>query len=166
MPRFRSLIRLLIVLAAFATPGCGGGNQVKVSGKLLKGGAKYVPPEGQRIRMTLIAIEAKDAAGKPVAGEPFVATLDPDGESFTVPGREGYGIHPGKYRIAVTQRMTREALEANPPGAKPGRPPVDRDTDFLEDKFGPKTSPIIREIRGTSDLVIDLDRPTEGGPGA
>ncbi len=48
--------------------------------------------------------------------------------------------------------------------ARRGQPPINRDTDLLEGKFGPKTSPIIREIPGPGGLVIDLDRPTEGTP--
>jgi hypothetical protein len=161
MPRHSLLLRLLILSPTLALAGCGGG-EVKVSGKLLKGGVKYAPPEGHRITITLVAIEAKDAAGRSIVDEPFQAMLGEDGESFTVPGREGRGIPPGKYRFAVTQRMTREAFEAAKPEAPPGKPPITRESDFLENKFGEKTSPIVREINGSGSLVIDLDKPTEG----
>ena len=153
---------LLLASATLLLSGCGGGNNVKVTGKLLKGGARYTPPEGHRLTITFLALEAQDEAGKAVKDEPFLATLDPAGESFWVPGREGYGVPPGKYRVAVTQRMTREAFEATKPKAPAGKPPITRETDFLDGKFSVEKSPIVREIKGSTDLVIDLDKPTEG----
>jgi hypothetical protein len=44
---------------------------------------------------------------------------------------------------------------------KSGQPVLDRDTDYLQDRYGPTTSPIIRERNGPRELPIDLDRPTE-----
>ena len=82
-------------------------------------------------------------------------------------GTRGYkGIPPGKYRLAVTQRYSREAFEVSKPKDKPRGRRSPATTDLLEDKFGPMTSPIVREINGSVDLIIDLDRPTEGGPSA
>jgi hypothetical protein len=154
-------IATLLILAAGSFSGCGGGgNEVWVVGKLNKGGAKYTPPEGQDLSITLVAIEAKDAAGKVVKNEPYLATLGDDGESFTVPGREGYGIPPGKYRVAITQKMTREAFNAAPPRTRAGKK-VDRETDYLDNRFSLDKSPIVREVDGSKPLLIDLDKPDE-----
>ena len=114
---------LLLASATYFLAGCGGHN-VGVTGKLLKGGVKYTPPEGHRITITLVALEAKDEDGKVVKDEPFQATLKPDGESFWVAGRDGSGVPPGKYRVAVTQRMTREAFEASKPKSPAGKLPI------------------------------------------
>jgi hypothetical protein len=162
MRRHLAPITLLFALTMALLPGCGGsGNYVWVTGKLLKGGAPYKPPEGQNITVAFHAIEIQDAAGKMVKREEaHQALLDVADGSFKVVGPEDNGIPPGKYRVAVTQRYTREAFEAikdKPKG-------MVRDDDLLKDKFGPTTSPIIREINGPVDLVIDLDKPTEGVP--
>jgi hypothetical protein len=143
--------------------GCGGSsNEAWVKGKLLKGGAPYTPPQGHLVSVTFVGIEIEDPSGKVVkTPEPFDAQYQDETGTFTVPGREGYGIPRGKYRIAVTQKMLREAFEAEKPKAKPGQKPITRETDFLDDKFGPTTSPIVREIKGATDLVVDLDKPTE-----
>ena len=57
--------------------------------------------------------------------------------------------------------MLREAFDAAKPKAKPGQKPITRETDFLGDRFGIGTSPIIRDLNTSQDLTIDLDRPTE-----
>jgi len=148
----------LALAAALWLPGCGGGgNAVWVTGKLLKGGSAYVPPTGQTVNVTFVVMDAKDGAGKPVAGgEPFWAEVDQTTGTFTVPGQDGRGIPPGKYRIAVTQKLTREAFDA---ANKSRKRAVDRDADTLADKFGPGTSPIVRELVKPGEVVIDLDKP-------
>jgi hypothetical protein len=141
-----------------ALPGCGGGNNIWVTGKLLKGGAVYVPPEGQNVYITLVAMETKDAAGKPMPpGDTYVANLDRKTGAFTVPGRDGWGVPPGKYRIAVTQKMSRETFDAVAAKAKKGTKGLDRETDTLGNKFGIETSPIVRELTGAQEIAVDLD---------
>ncbi len=162
--RHQYLQALLWLVILTLVPGCGGSSKaVWVKGQLLKGGAKYSPPEGHLVSVTLVGMGIEGPSGSIVDfPEPFDADYQDETGTFTVPGREGRGIPPGKYRIAVTQRMSREAFEAAKPKAKPGQKPITRETDFLEDKFGPKTSPIVREIKDSIDLVIDMDKPTEG----
>ncbi len=163
MPRIRPCPELL--LALILLPGCGqGGRTVWVTGKLIEGGAKYETPANQRITITFVASEIQDGQGKLVAStEPYMALYDPTDGSFKVPGRDGSGIPPGKYRVAITSKMDREALNTASPKGK--RRSMDRDKDCLDNKFGVTTSPIIREIRGSADLTIDLDKPTEGSAG-
>jgi hypothetical protein len=150
----------LLIAPLFALSGCGErDNSNWVTGKLLKGGAKYVPPKGQLVSVTFIGLEIQDSSGKKIqGGEPFSAEVDQENGTFSVPGRDRRGIPPGKYRVAVTQKMTREAFAAANPRPKRG---VDRETDMLADKFGLGTSPIIREVNRAQELTIDLDRPSE-----
>jgi hypothetical protein len=140
--------------------GCGGSSPaVAVTGKLIKNRAPYVPPNDQRLGVTLIAMEILRAEGK-VGGndEPYPAVVNPADGTFTVPGPDGRGVPPGKYRIAVVQKWKREAL----PQSKPGdRNVFDRDTDLLKDRFSAADSPIIREFKASGDVTIDLDSPIE-----
>ena len=53
-------------------------------------------------------------------------------------------IRPGKYRIAVTQKPTRNAFDMVNPQTKKGAKRVDRETDKLGDQFGLKEPPIVR----------------------
>jgi len=158
--RSSHLVLSLLVLVLIATLGCGERtNTVWITGKLLKGGAKYVPPDGQTVSVTLVGLEVQDASGKPVqSGEQFWAEVDHTNGTFTVSGNLGQGIPPGRYRVAVTQKMTREAFHAAHPRPKRGD---DREADMLKNRYGLTTSPIIREVRSGSELVIDLDRPSE-----
>jgi hypothetical protein len=148
------LLGLLVTLS-----GCGHGTDVKVSGKLLKGGTPYKVPEGQQALMTFVAVEPADKSNISIqADDPYSASFDPDGTSFTVPGKEGYGIPPGKYRVALTQRWIREALEKQ--SFPPAKKLIEREKDQLGDRFGLKSSPILVEIKESKELTIDLDKPT------
>ena len=55
-------------------------------------------------------------------------------------GSEGKGIPRGKYRVAIF----RGAIGTE---------------DEFKDQFSKDNSPIIREIDGKSEIVIDLDKP-------
>jgi hypothetical protein len=161
MRRNRLVLALPLVLLV-APLGCGrSGNNVWVTGKVLKGGSKYTPPTGQLVYVTFVALEVKDESGKAImGGEPFTADVDQANATFSVPGRDGYGIPPGKYRIAVTQKMTRETFDATKPQPKKGWKGVDRETDTLANRFSLESSPIVREVKTGEELVIDLDKPT------
>jgi hypothetical protein len=158
MRRFR-LVLALWIASLFLSSGCGdAGNTIWVTGNLLKGGAKYEPPADQLVSVTFVALEVKDKDGKQVgSNEPYLADYDPADGSFSVRGVDGKGIPPGKYRIAVTQKMRREAFDAANP--KPKRKGPNRETDTLNNKFGLDTSPITREIPKSTRLEIDLDKP-------
>jgi len=158
MRRSHLLLALLIAPLAAAT-GCGGGNTVWITGKLLKGGSPYVPPTDQLVSITFVALQTQDASGKTAqGGDPYLAEYDPASGTFTVPGPDRQGIPPGRYRVAVTQRLKREAFDALKKGTKKR---VDRETDTLADRFGVGTSPIIREVKTSQEVMIDLDRPSE-----
>src|SRR5271157_3318450 len=111
----RNLALILLVALPLTYIGCGKSNAIKVTGKLLQAGKPYVPPAGQRVVVTLYVVDAKDASGKAIpAQEPFLAYYDPKAGTFEVPGPDGYGISPGKYRISIFQGLTREGESKAP----------------------------------------------------
>lgn len=154
-----SIRNTILALMFLGLAGCDPGNTVHVSGHLLKGGQPYVAPDDQTIGVTFYAmagqLESKAAA---VVDEPFAATYGKDG-AFEVPGREGRGIPPGKYRVVVIRKPKAGTARPAPRGSKAK---FDREKDFLNDQFGPGTSPIVREVKAsTYDLTIDLDNPAQ-----
>ncbi len=50
---------------------------------------------------------------------------------------------------------------ASAPRSKRKGDAPDRDHDFLEDRFGPANSPIVRTVEKSTHLTIDLDKPAE-----
>jgi hypothetical protein len=158
----RAIVRALVVVSGFALAGCGSSNRVQVQGVLLRGGSPLRPPEGASNQVVFVAMEVKGDSGKSIgANEPFAAVVNEEDGTFEVPGPDGRGIPPGKYRVSVTQKYrTKHTVE------KPkmrGAAPIDRDTDLLGDRYGPTSSPIVVEVTTPEKLTIDLDRPT-GSP--
>lgn len=93
-----------------------------------------------------------------------MADYDAKDGSFTVPGHDGYGIRPGKYRIAVVETLRREALDQLKQGKalKAGQKKrIDRETNLLDDTFGEQTSPFVRDLKTSTKLTLDMAKPTE-----
>jgi hypothetical protein len=132
------------------------------------GGAPRSPaPPDRKLGVTLVAIEVKGEAGKPVArGEPFPAQVNPVDGTFVVPGRDGAGIPPGRYRVAIAQRPTDTAVSAAQAKAGKKASPINRETDFFKNRFSAEDSPIVRDLEASCELIIDLDHPTEDRAGA
>jgi hypothetical protein len=102
-------------------------------------------------------MEVKDQSGATRSnGEPFPAAPTDEG-TFEVPGPEGRGIPPGKYRISVVLNPRNSVTAPRP---KSQRDAANRDHDFLGGRFGPASSPIVRTLDAPTHVVIDLDRPT------
>jgi hypothetical protein len=82
-----------------------------------------------------------------------------------VPRREGYGITPGKYRIAVIETLRRESFDqlkqASKPKSKSGQKRIDEDANLLGASFGAKTSPFVRDLKTSAKLPLDMAKPTE-----
>jgi hypothetical protein len=155
----RRLFGLWIVLSAAGLAGCGGGNGIWVTGVLQKSGEMYKPPEGRKLALYFYPM-ADGTSGNP-AGDVEMADYDARDGSFTVPGREGSGIPPGKYRIAVVETLRREALD-DLKKAKPkrGEKRITDDTNLLESSFGKATSPFVRDVRPSTKLTLDMTSPT------
>ncbi len=136
--------------------GCGSSNAVWVTCEITKDGKPYVAPSGQVLQVTFYAVP-QDAApgGRAMPGEPYPAAFAATGR-YEVPGPDGRGIPPGKYRVAVIQKP-KDRSAAPKPKSKAQAP--DRDHDFLEDKFSPVTSPIILSVERSAHMVVALDRP-------
>jgi hypothetical protein len=161
--RYRHPLLAVLIGVLAGSPGCGGpGNGVWVTGKLLKGGAKYTPPEDQVVSVTFVPLEVQDASGKTTKGGDIYAAEFNDSEStFEVPGPDRRGIPPGKYRVAVTQKLKREAYDAARQKAPRGKKPPSREADMLADRFGTSTSPLIVQVNRSEEVTVDMDRPTE-----
>ena len=140
--------------------GCGSSQGISVQGKLTKGGVKYEVPADQKLHLTFYLIEPSNEAGRPEAkGQTYMAAYKYEDGTFTVGGPEGQGIPPGKYRVSVTQQLKREAVDKKNEKLTKKQKMFERDTDMLDGKFG-DNSPILREIKDSTELAIDLDKPT------
>jgi hypothetical protein len=154
MPRFS------LVVIAIAIAGCGSSNAIWVQGKLTKGGAKYEVPADQTLNMTFYSTEPyKDGERTIPVGEGYMAVYKSEDGTFSVAGPEGLGIPPGKYRVSLTQELTREAVDKKNANLKKNQQMFDRDTDMLKGQYG-QNSPLVREIKDSTELVIDLDKPS------
>ena len=144
-------LSLLALVAALAAAGCGP--NVKVTGKVSRGGQPVNAVKGMHLNLALHPL-ADPSTGKPPAGpDIYAANVASDG-SFDVPGVEGDGIPPGRYRVAVTLRPGRDRSEG-----KAKARDYDPDKDYLNGAFGPDNSPIVREVKSSQTLSIDLDKP-------
>jgi len=155
---------LTLVVASLTFAGCGSSSDIGITGTLLKGGAKYTPPAGRQVGITFYNVEGQDQdRTAPPSGEPYVAEYSPTDATFTVPGREGNGIPRGKYRIAISRKLTRETFDLMKKTEKPkrGQVPITRETDELAASYGPTSSPIVRDLKLSKNVTIDMDKPTE-----
>jgi len=151
---------LILVPLALAISGCGSSQAIWVQGKLTKGGAKYVVLADQRLHMTFYSMEPfNDGARTIPAGQAYMAVFKSEDGTFTVTGPDGQGIPPGKYRVSLTQELTREAVDKKNENVKRDQKLFDRDTDMLKGQFG-ANSPIVREIKDSTEVAIDIDKPT------
>jgi hypothetical protein len=159
----RRSLGLWIVLGATWVTGCGSGETIWVKGVLQKEGQVYKPSEGRKVALYFYPI--KDETSGATNSEVEMADYDPKDGSFTVPGREGYGIAPGKYRIAIVETLRREELDRLNKASKPKRGQqrqrLSNDTNFLEGSFGEKTSPFVHDLKTSTSLTLDMAKPKE-----
>jgi hypothetical protein len=149
-----------MMLSAAFLAGCGSSAKIRVTGVLQTGGELYKPPEGRKLALYFCPI--KDGTSVDPAGDAEMAEYNSNDGTFTVPGPEGDGIRPGKYRIAVAETLRRETRDQlnKATKRKPGQRRIDNDTNFLESTFGEATSPFVRELRTSTTLTLDMANPT------
>jgi hypothetical protein len=128
-------------LLCLVVAGCGGGEKtVPVRGRVHSAG-EPLHVKGRDIGLGMVQIQFyrldEDGQQSTITAE---AVANADGR-FDAPGRQGRGIPPGKYRIAVRQWDP--------------YPQVDK----LQGKFDEKRSRVVREIPGEGDLDIDVSKP-------
>jgi hypothetical protein len=150
-----------MVLSAAFLAGCGRGDTIWVTGVLQKGGQIYQPPEGRKLALYFCPM--KDNTSRDPSGEMEMADYNSKDGSFAVPGREGDGIRPGKYRIAVVETLRRETRDQlkKPGKPKPGQQRIDNDTNMLDSTFGENTSPFVRDLTTSTKLTLDMANPTQ-----
>jgi hypothetical protein len=154
-----------MVMSAVCLAGCGHGDNVWVTGVLKKGGEIYKPPEGRKLALYFCPM-ADGTSGK-TTGEVEVADYDSRDGSFTVPGREGYGIPTGRYRIAVIETYRRETVDklnsSSSGKLKGNRAPKrsDDENNLLEATFGENTSPFVRDLTSSTKLTLDMANPAQ-----
>lgn len=133
----RSILFLLPSLAlGLLVSGCGGSGRLQTRGRLLKNGAPYVPPEGDIVRVMFVPMPT----GKEKVTDFHAALFNPEDGTFQAAGRDGKGVPPGKYRIAIEH--------------------LHRRADIFKGAFDAERSPIVREINSSADeVMIDFAKP-------
>ena len=127
------VVCLLAGLGAVA--GCGDG-MLRTRGRLVKGGQPLVAKEGEVIQVTFVPVPAD---GKPPADFYFAATDQATG-TFRPAGKDGRGMPPGKYRVAVEVMKKKK--------------------DQLGGRFDAEKSPFVFDVADESTVIeIDLDKP-------
>lgn len=120
--------------------GCAAepARRVMPKGQLLYNGKPYKASPQDGLDLTFIEVSSDD---KP--GDSFIATFNADDASFVVPGRQGKGIPPGKYRIGFMQMSVQPTELMNQ----------------LNEEFSPANTQILRDIQSDEPLRIDLGKP-------
>jgi hypothetical protein len=161
----RRFLGVLSMLIAASLSGCGHGDTIWVKGVLQKGGEVYQPPDGRKLALYFYPMKSETPGN--TATEIEMADYDPRDGSFTVPGREGNGITPGKYRIAVIETLRREEFDKVKKTApkrqrrQEHEKRADKETNFLEAQFGEHTSPFVHELSASATLTLDMAKPTQ-----
>jgi len=132
----RLKLGLLAILILCVTSGCSRGDaKLKVSGKILKGGAAFTVPEEEYVRVTFFPVTADGGPPK----NTYAASYNGKDGFFHAIGGDGLGIPPGKYRVAIEhEKKGGDAFQGRYDG---DRSPFEFDVD-----------------RNTKPLIIELDR--------
>ncbi len=125
-------------LALLVLSGCGSG-KLMPKGRLLKDGKPIVLKDEEESMQ--IFFDPIPAEGQQHPGDMFAARYNREDGTFTVVGKDGTGMPPGKYRIAIEHHR--------------------RKSDLLKGAFAADKTPFVRDIDAkTGEIVIDLDKPT------
>lgn len=139
--RILFLLFCLSSLSAMLLPltGCARGEpRYTVTGRIHNGG-KPLPVKPMVGRLNVLFYPVKEEGGKVV--DPQQAVVKDDG-TFSVPGTQGNGIPPGKYKIAVTWQ------DDYPLGP-----------DKLKGAYKLEKTQIVRDVDGEKEIVIDVSNP-------
>jgi hypothetical protein len=135
--RFRDLscaLGLLLLLAC----GCSSGPKlIKPTGELLYNQKPLRLSEDASVTMRFTLLDETPPRS-------FAATVNRDDSTFVVPGNDGNGIPPGKYRISVNQKMIDLTPEA----------------EQINEMFSRNKTQIEREVTNEEPIILDLSKPT------
>jgi hypothetical protein len=127
---------LTVALCLFVLSGCGGDGRLNAKGRIVKGGAPFTVPEGEYVRVIFFPVTSD---GQPPQNTYIAAYNRADG-TFRAMGPDGKGIPPGKYRIALEHLKKKK--------------------DLFRGAFDGDRTPIVREVQGSTEILIDLDHPS------
>jgi hypothetical protein len=126
---------MVLVLIALFVCGCGGDGRIKARGRLLKNGQPFPLGEGEGMRMFFVPTTAEGTTY-----DSYVAVYDKTDGSFKVTGKDGKGLPPGQYRVALEHMKKKQ--------------------DLFKGAYSAKRTPIVREVSSNSgEIIIDLDKP-------
>lgn len=129
-------------LLALAVAGCGTPSIV-IEGELRQNGQPYKQAVGDEVQLLLMG-ESPD--GRPVWTS---GTYDPSASTFKFLGPVGKGVHPGKYKIAVSAR---QYMKGGP--------------DRFNDEFSEGKTSLTFEVKdhpSTQHIVVDVGTKTVSG---
>ena len=130
------LVPSAALLAGLLAAGCGGPTMIQAKGRVFKGGAPLLPGPDEAVRVMFVPIPE---GGERVTDFHMAAYNREDG-TFRAAGKDGRGVPPGKYRIAVEYLRNRN--------------------DVLKGAFDAERSPFTCVVNGREgELVLDLDKP-------
>src|SRR5580704_18529027 len=98
------LLQLTICVLAMTAFGCGGSGSYQTRGRVLKGGAPLTVVEPDFVRVVLVPLPED---GKK-ALDWYVAEFNGSDGTFTVKGKDGKGMPPGKYRVSLEHMKGRK----------------------------------------------------------
>jgi hypothetical protein len=131
----RRVLTAVAVGLCLLAAGCGDG-RLRTKGRLVKGGQPFVPGEGEVVQILFVPILPD---GKPPS-DYYVAQVDQAAGTFRPAGKDGKGMPPGKYRVAIELKKKKK--------------------DQFEGRFDAENSPFVFDVDSrTSEIVIDLDNP-------
>ncbi|HJZ57676.1 MAG TPA: hypothetical protein VKE74_22100 [Gemmataceae bacterium] len=115
--------------------GCGDG-MLRTRGRVLQGGQPLIAKDGETLEVMFVPIPPD---GKPPT-DFYYAEVDQATGTFRPAGKNGKGMPPGKYRVAVELMKKKK--------------------DQFGGKFDAEKSPFVFDVDAkTPEIVIDLDHP-------
>jgi hypothetical protein len=109
---------------------------LRTRGRVLQGGQPLVAKDGETLEVMFVPIPAD---GKPPT-DFYYAEVDQTTGTFRPAGKNGKGMPPGKYRVAVELMKKKK--------------------DQFGGKFDAEKSPFVFDVDAkTPEIVIDLDHP-------
>jgi hypothetical protein len=125
----------MVFAVAFLAAGCAGTGKFATKGVVLKDGSPLKIGQDDIVRILLVPLPEDGSKPK----DCYVAQFNADNSTFVVKGKDGEGIPPGKYRVAIEQLQGRK--------------------DMLKGAFGYDNSPFVCTIGSASDeITVDIGK--------
>src|SRR5438045_3780080 len=118
----RSAVLLVGLVIGLLAAGCGGPALLKAKGRVLKGGTPFLPAQDEAVRVMFVPVPE----GGERVSDYYMATYNREDGTFQAAGKDGRGLPPGKYRIAVEHVRDKR--------------------DLLKGAFDADHSPFVREV--------------------